>query len=372
MYDPAPLLAALPTMEPAAMLLVNRLAARQWQLPIQGSLEQPMPMTIAFMPWHRQVAGPFTKVTIDCSAGTLAFLVEAKFCDLISDITLPGWRTEKRDNLPTDWRLSLSFEHWLTELGLIETINTFDIASLDRTPSPTGAGPQIAFRLNIGDQVFFGSLDIAAFNQETLGFLDQIPPVAMLGSFTPDFACRITFPRVSLIDADYRRIRPGDLILLTPMREEAIPASLHIRGVGAAAALIHEDGMMTLNEAPRENTPMEDEDDYGTAEDEFALEDDLEMDEHDFADAQPNGRQAGNTLGELPIRIDVHLAGTRITLEELQTLGPGTTLPLAGQLTDPVTIRANGRAMASGYLVVVDGQLAVQIKTWPGKPVKGE
>ncbi|WP_176086023.1 FliM/FliN family flagellar motor switch protein [Martelella sp. HB161492] len=355
----------MPSIDPAATLLLNRLSARQWQLPIKGSLEDLLAIMVAFKPWHRQGVGPFTTLTMNCNAGRFTLLIESKFCDLIGDIMLPAWREEKRENLPTRWRLVLSFEYWLKELGLIDTIHNLQIGSQDTDPTPKGAGPYIAFQFIVEEHKFLGLINIEQLNPETLSFLDQIPPVAMLGTFTPDFACRITLPHIVLPASEWRRIGPGDLIRMVPLSDEGISASVHIHGAGTATALIDEDGIVTLNEAPREMTPMEDEDD-------FALDDGMEPEEMDFGDGGPAMQETEDALGELPIRIDVQLAETRVSLAELQTLGPGATLPLGGQLTDLVTIRANGRAMASGYLVIVDGELAVQIHSWPGKRPKGD
>ena len=66
-------------------------------------------------------------------------------------------------------------------------------------------------------------------------------------------------------------------------------------------------------------------------------------------------------LKDIDIRLSFELERRTITVGELELLAPGYTFVLNCDATSPVTIRANGKAIALGRLVDVDGTLGVQI-----------
>lgn len=64
---------------------------------------------------------------------------------------------------------------------------------------------------------------------------------------------------------------------------------------------------------------------------------------------------------DIDIRLTFELERRVITAGELATLAPGYAFALSSDVQSPVTIRANGKAIASGRLVDMDGTLGVQI-----------
>jgi len=64
---------------------------------------------------------------------------------------------------------------------------------------------------------------------------------------------------------------------------------------------------------------------------------------------------------DIDIRLSFELDRTTITLGELSSLAPGYVFPLGCDAQTPVTIRANGKSIARGRLVDMDGTLGVQI-----------
>ena len=64
---------------------------------------------------------------------------------------------------------------------------------------------------------------------------------------------------------------------------------------------------------------------------------------------------------DIDIRLSFELDRTTITLGELSSLAPGYVFTLGCDAQTPVTIRANGKAIARGRLVDMDGTLGVQI-----------
>ena len=66
-------------------------------------------------------------------------------------------------------------------------------------------------------------------------------------------------------------------------------------------------------------------------------------------------------LNEIDIRLSFELDRRIITVGDLESLTPGYTFTLNCDVMSPVTIRANGKAIARGRLVDLDGTLGVQI-----------
>lgn len=64
---------------------------------------------------------------------------------------------------------------------------------------------------------------------------------------------------------------------------------------------------------------------------------------------------------DIDIRLSFELDRRLITVGELETLAPGYTFSLPCDAQTPVTIRANGKAIARGRLVDMNGTLGVQI-----------
>lgn len=68
-----------------------------------------------------------------------------------------------------------------------------------------------------------------------------------------------------------------------------------------------------------------------------------------------------NEHNDIDIRLSFELDRTTITLGELSTLAPGYVFTLGSDAQSPVTVRANGKAIARGRLVDMDGTLGVQL-----------
>ncbi|WAC74581.1 FliM/FliN family flagellar motor switch protein [Roseateles sp. SL47] len=66
-------------------------------------------------------------------------------------------------------------------------------------------------------------------------------------------------------------------------------------------------------------------------------------------------------LDDLPVRLSFDLGTLELRLGEIQALVPGTVLPLAAGLPAMVQVRCEGRLVATGELVEVDGRLGVEL-----------
>ena len=65
--------------------------------------------------------------------------------------------------------------------------------------------------------------------------------------------------------------------------------------------------------------------------------------------------------------MSVELGRRRLSIGELSQLRAGSVLELDTLAGEPVSVFANGRRIAAGEVVVVDGQLGVRIATLEGR-----
>ncbi|HEX7314722.1 MAG TPA: type III secretion system cytoplasmic ring protein SctQ [Pyrinomonadaceae bacterium] len=85
----------------------------------------------------------------------------------------------------------------------------------------------------------------------------------------------------------------------------------------------------------------------------------LNMEEE--AELDEPGAEGASMLDALLLTVRIELAGRRLTLDELARLRAGQILELGCRATDPVDLVADGRRVASGELVDIEGQLGVRI-----------
>jgi flagellar motor switch protein FliN/FliY len=80
---------------------------------------------------------------------------------------------------------------------------------------------------------------------------------------------------------------------------------------------------------------------------------------------QPGGA-TGEPLGlghllDVPVRVTVEVGRTRLTLAELVRLGPGSLVTLDRESHEPADILVNGKIVAKGEIVTLDGSYGVRI-----------
>ena len=77
---------------------------------------------------------------------------------------------------------------------------------------------------------------------------------------------------------------------------------------------------------------------------------------------QPTEKSLDATaMGTLQVTLSFELEKRVLTLNELATLAPGYTFPLAVESTAPVTLSVNGKAVGRGRIVDMNGVLGVQV-----------
>ena len=76
----------------------------------------------------------------------------------------------------------------------------------------------------------------------------------------------------------------------------------------------------------------------------------------------PPGPTAGAIdVDALPVRLVFVAAETEVPLRDLQALAPGYVFDLRQPVDRHVEVRANGRAIATGELIEIDGRVGVRV-----------
>ena len=78
------------------------------------------------------------------------------------------------------------------------------------------------------------------------------------------------------------------------------------------------------------------------------------------------GAATGEPLGlghllDVPVRVTVEVGRTRLTLAELVRLSPGSLVTLDRESHEPADILVNGKIVAKGEIVTLDGNYGVRI-----------
>lgn len=77
----------------------------------------------------------------------------------------------------------------------------------------------------------------------------------------------------------------------------------------------------------------------------------------------PRITDSAGLLDEIPLPFVVPVGTAKITLEEVLALGPGSTIELDAGVDAPVDLVVNGIAVATGRLVLAEGNFAVRIES---------
>jgi flagellar motor switch protein FliN/FliY len=84
----------------------------------------------------------------------------------------------------------------------------------------------------------------------------------------------------------------------------------------------------------------------------------------ELAASQRHGQAVGlANLLDVPVRVTVEVGRARVTLAELVELGPGSLVTLDREAHEPCDILVNGKVVARGEIVTVDGQYGVRISS---------
>jgi len=82
----------------------------------------------------------------------------------------------------------------------------------------------------------------------------------------------------------------------------------------------------------------------------------------ELADSSAHGAAIGlGSLMDVPVRVTVEVGRARIPLAELVELGPGSLVVLDREVHEPADIMVNGKIVARGEVVTMDGHYGVRV-----------
>ncbi|MCY1740501.1 FliM/FliN family flagellar motor switch protein [Ensifer sp. SL37] len=350
--------ASIISLRPEIAAAMNSLCAATWNVPLHhGSIAEEIsdPYAGLSLAWGGAVDTSALQIEIRCSGsfGQLAMAVERRFLDTLSDVFLPGWRTEDPEIFLAPWRATLVVSQWAKELGVDTEIDTISVLQSNEQIQWASAPTTLAGRAFVEDTNCNLALDLVGLASQAR--LTPLPALSRYRRRTidPGFICNLGLPSRIVLASRYQALAIGDVILLAPMLDNTISATARIPGVATFSAHIGPQGELTLADAITERRePTMNESDA-----EYSMSDGNILD---------NEQLFGHTLEELPVKLDFLLASQRVTLGELRELDAGSTVDLRLDLNAPVVITANGLRMGCGHLVQLGDHVGVQITQWPG------
>lgn len=194
--------------------------------------------------------------------------------------------------------------------------------------------------------------------------------LAQFAQITPDIRLRFILGETQVTAADLAQLEPGDVVVI------AHPwARWHGRQFAGRLEACVGDGRSpilagTITPAAEPQAPPEG--NNGAVKDAATLKllietirrgetspatEHLRMEEEGTADAS----ESAIALDEILLTVHVELAQRRISLDELSRLRVGQLLELGCKATDPVDLIAEGRRIARGELIEIEGQLGVRL-----------
>lgn len=82
----------------------------------------------------------------------------------------------------------------------------------------------------------------------------------------------------------------------------------------------------------------------------------------ELADSAVTGEPIGmSNLMDVPVRVTVEVGRTKIPLADLVALGPGSLVVLDREAHEPADILVNGKIVAHGEVVTMDGSYGVRV-----------
>ncbi|HEY4318354.1 MAG TPA: type III secretion system cytoplasmic ring protein SctQ [Herbaspirillum sp.] len=173
--------------------------------------------------------------------------------------------------------------------------------------------------------------------------------------------------------ATLKALRLGDILFFDSHSEDlddpsGIAMQLTHRGCMLLRTRLHSPDLMVVTE-----TDMNDRKSFFY--DDLLEESELDLlgaaNSHDFeedtsletaaAGSTQSDRGGRDSLSQLPLQLVFDIGDCEMRLCELQALQVGSVIPLAASKTEMVRVRVNGRVVASGELVEIDGKIGVML-----------
>ncbi|WP_299211336.1 FliM/FliN family flagellar motor switch protein [uncultured Tateyamaria sp.] len=283
--------------------------------------------------------------------GTVLWGYDDLFVDQLSDHLLRGWRHEDPAVLKPVVRAVYIANHLAKKIGL--SIRGFETRD---GPDPFERAEAQALDIRIGDNSVRMFLVGSSFDPESLSVsLANIPIIDLAQLRDPGFPLQLRLKCKTMTAQDTNGLCPGTVVVIQSLKDERFQVSGRIPGALSFQAQWIGEGKLQLDSIRRGRSDMETNETY-----------EQQTGEMDAPAKQPTVDQFDlDELSQLPVQLDFRFAPQRINLKELSNLGVGYTLEVDIDLSDPITIFANGKSLGRGELVQVSDKIGVEITQWP-------
>ncbi|WP_160113698.1 FliM/FliN family flagellar motor switch protein [Phyllobacterium salinisoli] len=330
---------------------MNWIVGTHWNLGLPDSENNCSRFHLAVAFGQRPAIPPsVTKLSLTCSFADFDLIIETRLIDILGELLFPAWFGDEGRTLPDDWRAILVVEKLASLSGL--DVNLLTLKPADATnPSPCGGSTLLYGLVHLEGASYHFNVMVWDIHGSLPGGLRSLHCSEMTNGLDPGFACSVQLSPKRLAPSVYRRLRPGDVILIARKHGGAIPFFARLPGVftlsGSLSIRISDGPVRSTIQRIRKSIAMIDDPPEAPQED-FQSE--------EFEQIQP---------GLLPVTLQVQLGSHRLTIEEIRQLAPGSTLELDIDLNAPVKIMANGISVGLGHLIQIGDRVGVQLVEWP-------
>ncbi|HEX2272144.1 MAG TPA: FliM/FliN family flagellar motor switch protein [Pyrinomonadaceae bacterium] len=322
---------------------------------------------------HDERAGVFATFTFGSEAAPISIELEVQFAAMLVDRMLggDGAPPEQLRSLTTAERAAIEFLYLssVSELNVQSGEPLVRLQSIGDNAPGWKRGLLATLRIGVGEITGIGRVYL---NRKSLPALDEtvrrmqaahesatfiIEELPRYARFAPELGLVILIGKTDVTPQEILALETGDgMIVESPMvrwREERISGSLFLRvGDGDEAWIAGELSESEVGSlAVRVNAI--------NTEPPSRFAERLKM-EQETEDVEAPGEGA-SLIEAVMVSVRVELAARRLQLDELSRLRRNQILDLGCNATDPVDLVVDGRRIASGELVDIEGRLGVRI-----------
>jgi type III secretion system YscQ/HrcQ family protein len=167
----------------------------------------------------------------------------------------------------------------------------------------------------------------------------------------------VSFGALEFSMSELRGLAKGDVLLLRESDIELLPAQLRINAHAVWSGSLTTTGSFKAIAPERETSVM-------TTDDEITAGSvSVQVDDATTLPMLEADRSASDLI-DLPMLVDFQFHRKTMALSEISSIAPGAILDLGLDLSDPIVIRINEKAVGTGRLIQIGDRVGIQIERW--------
>lgn len=262
------------------------------------------------------------------------------------------------------------------ELGVVVSIESY---TTERSDDVFEDELQFSIKIEGVETPIYGAIHMEGASLEFLAALlerSSYSPINRLQSL--EIALNAIIAEESLKLSEIKNLKPNDIILLHEINFINNGTCKIVIGNQLIFNGILKNGIVTLgnlmDERINDDTSTDAFHEFEEDEEEIELMDEEEMEpeatrkssqkRYESEDVDESQGELPKEFSDLPIRVVFEVGQKRLSLKDLQSIKTGYTFELESSIEHPITIRANGRAIASGELLKVGDRIGVRVTSF--------